>query len=215
MIFINLKQTDELGEEIKAKTEELKDKLVEELETSKKRKKNDPPIDRNTLTVRIPDDLLYKLYKRKLKENLYRNRGYILDGYPRSYPDAQGIFFDLDETKPEDALDRLVLNKEIMPNNLIKLDQTNDDFLKARVKNMPEALLVNSHYNEEGMNRRLAAYKNWNESPKGDPSVTEFFTGNKVDLLDLDAKLAESELIERIKIFLDRVNLLKFFLIFF
>lgn len=154
----------------------------------------------------MPDDLLYKLYKRKLKENLYRNRGYILDGYPRSHADAQGIFFDLDETKPEDALDRLALNKEILPNNIIKLDQVNDEFLKARVKNMPEANSLNSHYNEEGMNRRLAAYKNCNESPKGDPSVTEFFTGNKVELLDLDAKLADAELVERIKIFLERVN---------
>jgi adenylate kinase family enzyme len=185
--------------------------MVEELETSKKRKKNDPPIDRNTLVVRIPDDMLYKLYKRKLKENIYRNRGYILDGYPRSNADAQGIFYNLDETKPEDSLDRLVINKEIMPNNLIKFDQVNDEFLKARVKNMSEALLLNSHYNEEGMNRRLLAYKNWNESPKGDPNVTEFFSGNNVELLDLDAKLTDAELLERIKIFLDRVYLKKNF----
>ena len=100
-----------------------------------------------------------------------------------------------------------------MPNNLIKFDQVNDEFLKARVKNMQEALLLNSHYNEEGMNRRLLAYKNWNESPKGDPSVTEFFSGNKVELLDLDAKLPDAEMLERIKIFLDRVNLI-FFLVF-
>lgn len=103
-------------------------------------------------------------------------------------------------------MDRLVLNKEIMPNNLIKLDQVNDEFLKARVKNMPEALLLNSHYNEEGMNRRLAAYKQWNESPKGDPSMAEFFTGNAVEMLDLDAKLGDEEVVERIKIFLDRVK---------
>ncbi len=180
--------------------------MVEELESNKKRKKNDPPVDRNTLVIRLPDEIVYKLYKRKLKENIYRNRGYILDGFPRSHADAQGIFFDIDETKPEDALDRLVPNKEIMPNNLIKLEQVNDEFLKARVKSMPEALLLNSHYNEEGMNRRLAVYKNLNESPKGDPSVTEFFTAHSVELLDLDAKLTDAELVERIKIFLDRVN---------
>jgi len=188
--------------------------MVEEAENNKKRKKNDPPIDRNTLLVRIPDELIYKLYKRKLKENIYRNRGYILDGYPRCHADAQGIFFDIDESKPEDALDRLVLNKDIMPNNIIKFDQVTDDYLKNRVKNMPETQLLNSHYNEEGMNRRLGLYRTMNESPKGDPSVSEFFTSNNVELLDLDAKNSEPELIERIKIFLERVKRLNIFIFF-
>ncbi len=186
--------------------------MVEEAENNKKRKKNDPPIDRNSLTVRIPDDLIYKLYKRKLKENIYRNRGYILDGYPRCYADAQGIFFDIDESKPEDALDRLILNKEMIPNNIIKLDQFSDEFLKNRVKNMPETQTFNSHYNEEGMNRRLTLYRNLNESAKGDPSVCEFFTNNNVEMIEIDSKNHEPEFLEKIKIFLERVKL---FLIFY
>jgi adenylate kinase len=178
--------------------------MLEEAENSKKRKKNDPPIDRNSFIVRIPDEQVYKLYKRKFKENIYRNRGFILDGYPRVYEDGKGVWFDIDENKPEDALDRLILNKEILPNSVIKITELSEEFLKNRVKNMPESSMANSHNNEEGLTRRLMNYKNANESQKGDPSVTEFFTEKKIDLLEIDGKLNEDEIIERIKVFLER-----------
>jgi adenylate kinase len=180
--------------------------MQEEAENNKKRKKNDPPIDRNNFIVRLPDDIIYKLFKRYIKENIYRNRGYILDGYPRTYEDAKGIWFDLDENKPEDALDRLVLNKEILPNNVIKISELSDEFLKNRIKNMPDSNIGNSysHNNEEGLSRRLLAYKNNNESVKGDPSVTEFFIEKKIDLLSIDGKLNENNILEKIKIFLER-----------
>ena len=178
--------------------------MLEEAENNKKRKKNDPPIDRNTFIVRIPDEQIYKLFKRKLKENIYRNRGYILDGYPRTYEDGKGVWFDIDENKPEDALDRLVLNSEILPNNILNITDLSDDFLKNRVKNMPESSMSNSHNNEEGLTRRLLAYRNSNESQKGDPSVTEFFTEKKIDFLDIDGKLNEDEILDRIKVFLER-----------
>ena len=42
-----------------------------------------------------------------------------------------------------------------------------DEFLKLRVKDIPEDKVLNTHYNEEGMNRRLGYYKNINESSNG------------------------------------------------
>ena len=38
--------------------------------------------------IRVPDELLYEVLKLKLGENDCRNRGYILDGYPRVYKGA-------------------------------------------------------------------------------------------------------------------------------
>jgi adenylate kinase family enzyme len=51
-----------------------------------------PEIDSSTLPIRIPDDILYRLIKEELAKNDCRNRGYVLDGYPRSNKDAKYIF---------------------------------------------------------------------------------------------------------------------------
>lgn len=42
-------------------------------------------IDREKLQVRLPDELLFKVLKIRLTENDCRNRGYILDGFPRNF----------------------------------------------------------------------------------------------------------------------------------
>lgn len=83
----------ELVTEIKEKVEELRDAMVEQIEESRPETEEEPPeIDRESLPIRLPDDILYKLVKIALTENACRNRGYILDGYPRTYKDACEIF---------------------------------------------------------------------------------------------------------------------------
>jgi adenylate kinase len=199
---------DELGEQIRAKIEEEKDKMLEAYEEAQKKNKNkkkgDPVPDRNSFNPRLPDDLVSQILKRKLKDNLCRNRGYILDGYPRGNPDANLVFYDIDPEKSEEDLSRFVLIEDILPNSVIRLDDASDDFLKNRVKNMPEHLLHNTHYNEEGMVRRLHSYRNQNESTKGDLSLSDFFLKNKIDITSLDCKINEDEMVNRSKIFLER-----------
>ena len=56
MIDHSKRLTDELGEEIREKVEALKDEELEKYE--KTRKKKDPDLDRNTIKVRLPNDLL-------------------------------------------------------------------------------------------------------------------------------------------------------------
>lgn len=88
---------DELVNEIKAKVEELRDAEVAKIEAERELidpqpEDGFPEIDRESLTIRLPDEILYKLLKLKLTENDCRNRGYILDGYPRTYKDACEVF---------------------------------------------------------------------------------------------------------------------------
>ena len=51
-----------------------------------------PEIEIDNSEIRVPDELLFRVLKLKLAENSCRNRGYILDGFPRTYKDAQNIF---------------------------------------------------------------------------------------------------------------------------
>lgn len=84
---------NELIIEIKAKVEELRDAMVAQIEESRPESEEEPPeINRETLPIRLPDELLYKLLKQALTENDCRNRGYILDGYPRTFKNACEVF---------------------------------------------------------------------------------------------------------------------------
>lgn len=83
--------------EIKTKCDEQRAKMAEEIEA----KRGDPPdgeewpeINLATLPIRVPSDIIYKLLRLELTKNAYRNRGYILDGYPRTYKDAQYCFLN-------------------------------------------------------------------------------------------------------------------------
>ena len=78
----------ELIEEIRGKIEELRDAAQQAIIDARPEDAEEEEIDRETLTIRFPDDLLYKLLRIRLNENSCRNRGYILDGYPRTYKDA-------------------------------------------------------------------------------------------------------------------------------
>ena len=68
----------------------MKDKIVEEYEKTKKKK--DPELDRATIKVRLPDDIMFKLFQMRTESSACRNKGFILDGYPKSYKDAETLF---------------------------------------------------------------------------------------------------------------------------
>lgn len=152
---------------------------------------------------RLSDDILYLILKKKLKENIYRNRGYILDGYPRFYADSEGSFFDIIED-PQDGQEPKSLNQEILPNNVIILEGCDDQFLKERMKLMPEEKLRGTHYNEAALKKRLNTYHSKNESLKGDLSLRDFFESVNVANLTLDCRNSEEELINKMKIFFER-----------
>jgi adenylate kinase len=204
IVSYGLNLTDELGEEVKAKIDELKEKIKEELEAEIEAKKKKSEVD---TTPRLPDELLYKILKRMLKENICRNRGYILDGYPRSHQDCDGVFMDIDDTKEENDPERLKLSTEIVPNRIIKLDNYTDEFLFSLAK---EIVGPNSHYNEEGMIRRIKKYKLLNESPTGDLNICDFFNRKDIQVLNLDCKLNEEKLIQQSKIYFEKVFLNNF-----
>lgn len=48
----------------------------------------DPDEVKKRFNVRLPNSFLYKLLRSRLNENDCRNRGYVLDGFPRSFKDC-------------------------------------------------------------------------------------------------------------------------------
>lgn len=172
----------------------LRDELKEKMEEARGDPPEDeewPEIDAETLTVRLPNDILYKLLQDKLKENACRNRGYILDGFPRTYDDANECFLqpviEFDEEgepiEPEEVeleegekkdFSKHEKNQKIYPKSCILLTGSNNDLVN-RVKELPEEDIAGTHYNNKDMTRRLKAYDVANKSEVAEPSVQAFF----------------------------------------
>ena len=90
-----------------------------------------------------------------------------------------------------------------MPNIIIRIDNCEDEFIKDRMKLLKD---INDDPEEiqRRLYRRLKAYKELNESKKGERSITNFFKENKVDILGIDGKLNEGAIIEQWKTFLEK-----------
>ena len=198
--------TDELGEEIKTKIEEITNNVKEAEENYMKRpnkKKTDAPLDTSQMK-KLPDEIVIKILRRKLMQNICRNRGYILDGYPKGYKNAFNLFNeDTDEAKTPDDPTKYKILEEIMPNIVIRIDNCSDDFIIKRMKLLND---INDDPEEisRRLHRRLKTYKELNESKKGEPSITDFFKENKVDILGINGQLSENKIIEECKTFLEQ-----------
>ena len=93
---------------LKAKIEELKDHA--EAEYEKTRKKKDPDFDRATCNPRLPEEILCDLVKIQLNSAGCMNKGFILDGYPRSKEDAKNVFMDkilIEKKKAEEGAEEM------------------------------------------------------------------------------------------------------------
>jgi adenylate kinase family enzyme len=163
-----LEEEEGLPLEIRTKIEELRDAAVAKIEEAREGvdfgDEGPPEIDREALPIRIPDEFIYKLLILKLNENSCRNRGYILDGYPRSYEDCQHIFLvkpkkfdpetgeEIEEEEPEleegqkKSFKGYIKNDSIFPSSCIVLKQE-DKYLIEKVKNLTENEIENTHYN--------------------------------------------------------------------
>jgi adenylate kinase family enzyme len=118
--------------------------MVEAIEAARGDVAEPEEIDREKLVVRLPDDLMFEFLRKRLAENDCRNRGYVLDGFPRTFKQAREIFFvkpkKFDENgeeivEEEEALEEgkekswsgYIIRQEIYPVNCILLDAKHDE----------------------------------------------------------------------------------------
>jgi len=181
-----------LASDIKAKIDELKqeeaDKLQEKYDGMDWGDGEAPEIDKDSLPIRLPDDIIQNILKIRLNDNDCRNRGYILDGYPRTHENAQHLFLikekkfdpetgeEIEEEEPEleegqkKTFEGYIPDKSIIPFSCMILKQE-DSFLMNRVKRLKEKDINGTHYNAADMKRRLAAYREANENKVAEPSL--------------------------------------------
>jgi hypothetical protein len=91
----------------------------------------------------------------------------VLDGFPKSYENAKGVFFmpekqgDEDGGGGDDENKPMILNPHISPQHVIILN-ADDEFLIKRVANLREEEVKGTHNSQKDMDRRLTFYRNLN-----------------------------------------------------
>lgn len=163
------KLQDSLGEEIRKKAEEIKDQIVADYDKTKKKK--DPELDRATIKVRLPDDIISKLFKIQMSTAACRNKGFILDGYPKTLNDAKNLFLTSVHTEITEEQENSYSNPypgyepnvDLIPQFIIQLN-ADELSLKQRVKELPLEKTVDTHFNEQGMDRRLKLHRENSEA---------------------------------------------------
>lgn len=144
------------------------------------------------MNPRVPENLLYKVLQRKLTENIFRDRGFVLDGFPRNYEDAKGCFIKVDE-EAEDDKDKVKFLKDIVPNKFILLEEKSDNVVIERIKNKKQEEIDGTHYTRQDMIRRLNRYRTENESTIGELPLIEFFKENSIDFIELKGSSKDTE----------------------
>lgn len=194
----------DLGREVMEAIDAERQKTLDELNELEQKKKEPKEIDPSTIKEFLPLNLVFKVLKTMLFENVYINRGYILDGFPKSYSEAMSCFKEIDEEKDEnDPLRERILN-EILPNGIVLLNVSNNSVLCERYMKKKEEELIGTHYNEKDMMRRLKKYRLNNESEFGDYSVGDFFIQQGVKILRISGEKSKEFLKSQTKIFIER-----------
>ena len=163
------------------------------------------------------------MLKLKLGENDCRNRGYILDGFPRTYKDAQNSFLKKviqydDEGQPiedeeeeelpegeEPSFDKHIVDDSIFPGSVILVEGADEDLIK-RVRELPEDQIANSKYNLEDMERRLKTYRAANNSTVAEPAVQDFFKKQGIKFFTENVQTVTRNAMNGFKIYIERVS---------
>lgn len=131
----------------------------------------------------MSDELVYRLAKLKLKENLLRNKGYILEGYPRTYADCQNMFYTEMNTH----------DRKLGPRLAIKLNVSSEEVLKKRASQVG-----GERYADKYFLQRIKNYFEKNNS-KDQNKITDYFYETKVNLIEIEAEEELEKVIRKSK----------------
>ncbi|XP_056301575.1 adenylate kinase 7-like isoform X1 [Danio aesculapii] len=107
----------------------------------------------------------------KLNSMPCRNQGFVLDGYPKTYSQANELFQDESMEVEDIRSTEPKYNKVMIPEFVFSLDAT-DEFLKARVRSLPQNVAEIKHYTQVEFTDSLAKFR---QTLAEDESVLDYF----------------------------------------
>ena len=139
---------DDFGAELRESIDKLKDEELEKYNAQKKKK--DPDLTKEDMKPRLSNELVVKVVRNKISSPACMNKGFILDGYPRTTEDAKSVFLTADPAyaeaeegeeakshKDDGALfPGFLLDEKILPQFVVILE-AEDAVLQGRDKEIP------------------------------------------------------------------------------
>ncbi|XP_072308924.1 adenylate kinase 7-like [Eucyclogobius newberryi] len=104
------------------------------------------------------DGKLLSIVKEKLNSRGSFNQGFVLDGFPHTYEQAQLLFFDPEPESQDSIVMEPVYNKRITPENIFVLNSS-DELLMERAQAFPESVAEERRYTQEAFLSRLKRYR--------------------------------------------------------
>jgi len=154
---------------------------------------------------KIPAEFLAEIFRWKLHMNHCRNRGYILDGYPRNHQEAEMLFMKLKKSEDPPADEEgdpkpkeYELDSEILPKSIIVF-RAHSSFLLSRIEKIQH---LHHDYRIDRMTRRLRTFREENEI--SDRSVFDYFSDLNNEVFECECNDDEAETLENLKIYIER-----------
>ncbi|CAF3511735.1 unnamed protein product [Rotaria socialis] len=144
--------------EEEADDQDTDETLAERIEEARSILEKLEEIRRDSKDARLDDEILTQIFKTKLMSPPCQNQGYILDGYPKTFEQAQSLFGASGEEEEEEGEDKKPpVNERIIPEYVIILDASNE-YLRQRIMHLPEKVVAGTHNTELEFKRRLKLY---------------------------------------------------------
>ena len=173
--------------------EENRPAAEEEYNKRPNKKKNDPPFDDN-MYYRFNDEMMVRILQRRLQENDTTIYGFILDGFPKNYSQANELFSELEKNNN-------------LPNSVLIFNDVEDDYLINRLKTSEDFPKDNTaNLILERASRRFTKLKE-EKSEENYKSLHEYFNENeKINIYNIDTKKTLLEIIKETQEFIIKNN---------
>ncbi|XP_067273421.1 adenylate kinase 7a [Pseudorasbora parva] len=119
----------------------------------------------------LDEEHVRNIIREKLNSMPCRNQGFVLDGYPKTYTEAKELFHDANMEVQDTRSTILKYSKVLIPEFVFSLDAT-DEFLKERVRSLPQNVAEEMHYTQDEFTESLAKFR---ETLAKDESVLDYF----------------------------------------